>query len=207
MTALMLDWAKLLGALLLVGLLELGLIVGMQIIFKRRHGAGPRALEDQLRPRPRRPAEAGARKRRVDRGLASLHLMLALAALSGCATFGRGPLFNVPPFEKYDNAAVTNASAHAGWSAAVPLGAVVIGGPKVGAWTGVGYCAGAVLFSALVHDRLYGGAAAGSERRTDIATNCIPALAIALWNFLRGPSRSTRGDPNEGPEPEAEPEP
>lgn len=104
-------------------------------------------------------------------------LLLALK-LSLPITEG-GPAFNVPPFAPFSEQTVANASAHVGWSLAVPLLAGELWGRRASAWTGIGWCAATTGWEATRHFKH------GPEVRTDLLTNCLPSLGVALWQLLR----------------------
>lgn len=96
---------------------------------------------------------------------------------------GEGPLFNVPPFQAWNEQAVTNASAHIGWAIAIPLVGERIDGRR-GLWVAGGaWVAGTVLQESFAHP--FPARGGGPEARTDLVTRLVPTLMILAWDLWR----------------------
>ncbi len=127
-------------------------------------------------------------------GLALHPLMAAGSPSDGLPTefrpslplFDHGPLFNLKVNGKWDDRAVTNASAHAAWSLAVPLLGQEIGGRK-GLWiAGLSWIALSFVTEAFFHAPPGPtGPAYAAEVRTDIASKVLPCAGILVWDLFR----------------------
>jgi hypothetical protein len=95
-----------------------------------------------------------------------------------------GPLFNVPPWQQWDEQAVTNASAHIGWALAVPLVGREVAGRK-GLWiAGGAWMLGTIVQEAWFHPHPPAGF--GPEVRTDLVTRLGPTLVLLIVDLVRG---------------------
>jgi len=98
--------------------------------------------------------------------------------------FGGGKVVNV--FES--DAAATNASAHVGWSVAVPLAGKAIGGRK-GMWVaGLSWIGFSLATETFFHAPPHPGAYYPSEVRTDLLTKILPCAAILAFDLIRSGS-------------------
>ena len=98
--------------------------------------------------------------------------------------FGGGKFVNA--FES--DAALTNASAHVGWSIAVPLAGRVIGGRK-GMWVaGLSWIGFSLAAETFFHAPPNPGPGYPSEVRADLLTKILPCAAILAWDLIRSGS-------------------
>ncbi|GEJ55425.1 hypothetical protein [Anaeromyxobacter diazotrophicus] len=119
--------------------------------------------------------------------LAPLLLSLAVALPVGLQptapnlpVFGGGKFVNI--FES--DAALTNASAHIGWSLAVPLAGKLVGGRK-GLWTaGLSWIALSLTQETFFHAPPNPGPAYPSEVRADLLTRILPCAALLAWDLF-----------------------
>lgn len=98
---------------------------------------------------------------------------------------GGGPFLNIAQSDQ----ALTNASAHLGWSLAIGLGGWAIGGRQglraaCGVWSGASLVGEAFFHAPPNPDPLY-----PSEVRTDLITKIVPCSLLVLLEALRDPSR------------------
>jgi hypothetical protein len=124
--------------------------------------------------------------------LAPLLLSIALAGPLGLQgptapnlpVFGGGKFVNA--FES--EAALTNASAHVGWSIAVPLAGRAIGGRK-GMWVaGLSWIGLSLATETFFHAPPNAGPGYPSEVRADLLTKILPCAAILAWDLIRSGS-------------------
>jgi len=119
--------------------------------------------------------------------LAPLLLAVALAAPVGLQptapnlpVFGGGRFVNI--FES--DATLTNASAHIGWSLALPLAGRIIGGRK-GMWaTGLSWIAWSLANETFFHAPRSPGPGYPSEVRADLLTRIVPCAALLSWDLF-----------------------
>ena len=98
--------------------------------------------------------------------------------------FGGGKFVNV--FES--DAALTNASAHVGWSIAVPLAGRVIGGRK-GMWVaGLSWIGFSLATETFFHAPPNPGPGYPPEVRADLLTKILPCAAILAFDLIRSGS-------------------
>ena len=118
--------------------------------------------------------------------LAALTLALAPAKADltlnpNLRVFGPGPFINA--FE--NDQALTNASAHLGWSIAVPVLARHYGGHRAEYIAGGSWIVLTLVQESLFHAPLHPDPQYSSEVRTDLLTRIVPCAAILLIDWLR----------------------
>lgn len=125
-------------------------------------------------------------------------LVLAAMLCAGCFTpraympvTGGGPFLNVG----LNDQALTNASAHIGWSLAIGLGGWALGGRQglraaCGVWSGASLI-GEAFFHAPAPSPMDGqpGDLYPSEVRTDLITKIVPCSLLVLVEALHDPAR------------------
>lgn len=91
--------------------------------------------------------------------------------------FGSGPLTNLGDGRQ----ALTNASAHLGWSLALPLAGRLVAGRK-GMWiAGLSWLGYSLANEVFYHAPSNPGAHYPAEVRTDLMTRMVPCAAVLLW--------------------------
>ena len=96
--------------------------------------------------------------------------------------FGPGPFVNVLGG---DQQALTNASAHVGWSLALPLAGKAIGGRK-GMWiAGTSWIAWTIVNETFFHAPPRPGPGYPAEVRTDLLTRLVPCAAVLAWDLIQ----------------------
>jgi hypothetical protein len=94
--------------------------------------------------------------------------------------FGPGPVTNL----SQGGAALTNASAHVGWSLAFPLAGRVVGGRK-GMWiAGLSWIAYSLANESFFHEPSHPGQGYPAEVRTDLISRIVPCATVLLLGFL-----------------------